>query len=188
MTTNLDTNQLLEAILNQLQATKQTLGFGHPPKSRYVYANRKYPNCLWYFWNGATNEHEPIEFHALTGIFESLEIEEKEYKGKPDLKVNLHISADRPYVVQAGYDTLFAKSLLYTISRLPTPALAQPITLAVEPGDTEQVLFCRLYNPVTQKSAFVSYPENTNWHEATQRAIAKLDLAHNRTPQTTSIA
>ena len=88
------TNQILQAILDELRASKQILGFGHPPKHRYIYANRQYPNCLWYFWNGAKNEHEPIEYHALKGIVERLEIEEKEFRGKPDLKVNLHIRAD----------------------------------------------------------------------------------------------
>ena len=77
MDTNSNTTQLLQAILNELSSYKQTLGFGHPPKPRYIYANRQYSDCLWYFWNGAKSEHEPIEFHASTGIFERLEIEQK---------------------------------------------------------------------------------------------------------------
>lgn len=188
MTTNLDTNQLLEAILNQLQTSQQTLGFGHPPKSRYIYANRKYPDALWYFWNSTKQSHEPIEFHALTGIVDKLEVEEKEYRGKPDLKVNLHIKADHNYVIQSGLETLFAKGLVYTLSKLPVAAFTQPITIAVEPGDTEQVLFCRIYNPATGQAVYAPYTEPINWQEVTARAIAKLDLAHNRTPQTTSIA
>ena len=133
-----------------------------------------------YFWNGANNEHEPIEFHALTGIFERLEIEQKEFRGKPDYKINLHIRADRNYVIQAGYETLFAKGMLHTLSKLPITAFTKPITIAVEPGDTEQVLFCRIYNPVTGQSVFAPYPENTDWQQVTTRAITKIDSAHGR--------
>ncbi len=109
MDTNLDTNQLLQAILEELRAAKQPLGFGHPPKARTIYANRQYLSCLWYFSNGAKNEPEPIECHALTGMIERLEIEQKEYKGKLDPKVNLHVRAERRYVIQAGLETQFAR-------------------------------------------------------------------------------
>ena len=79
---NNDSNAYLQAILEELQASKQQLGFGHPPKPRYIYTNRQYPDCLWYFWDGENNKHEPILFNALTGIIDKLETEEKEYKGK----------------------------------------------------------------------------------------------------------
>ena len=188
MDTNSNTTQLLQAILNELSSYKQPLGFGHPPKPRYIYANRQYPDCLWYFWNGARSEHEPIEFHALTGILERLEIEQKEFRGKPDYKINLHIRADRNYVIQAGYETLFAKGMLYTLSKLPVTAFIKPITIAVEPGDTDPVLFCRVYNPVTGQSVFAPYPENTDWQQVTSRAITKIDSAHGRIEQVVQTA
>lgn len=178
MDTNLDTNQLLQAILEELRAAKQPLGFGHPPKARTIYANRQYPSCLWYFWNGAKNEPEPIECQALTGMVERLEIEQKEYKGKLDLKVNLHIQAERRYVIQSGLETQFAKGLLYMLSMLPISALAQPLAISVEPGETEQVLFCRLYNPATGKAVYAPYPENTDWQTVTERAVRKIDQAN----------
>lgn len=180
-------NQLLQALLDELRASKQQLGFGHPPKPRYIYANRKYSDCLWYFWNGAKNEHEPIKFHALTGIVARLEVEQKEYKGQLECKVNLHVCADRKYVIQAGCETLFAKGLLYALSGLPSAAFTQPLIIAVEPGDTEQVLFCRIYNPVTGQSVYAPYPENTNWQEVTQQASAKIDQAHGRVGQPGSV-
>ena len=154
-----------------------TLGFGHPPKPRYIYANRQYSDCLWYFWNGAKSEHEPIAHQALTGLIEKLEIETKEFRGKPDPKVNLSIRADRPYIIQAGFDTLFAKGLLYTLSRLPAEAFRQPVTIAVEPGETEQVLFCRIYNPSTGKSVYAPYPDEVDWAAVSQRAIDKIQKA-----------
>ncbi|MGL5061904.1 MAG: hypothetical protein ACRC62_18190 [Microcoleus sp.] len=169
------TDQLLAEILAELRSSNQPLGFGHPPKPRYIYANRQYSDCLWYHWNGAKNEHEPIDYHALTGTIEKLEIESKEFRGKPDPKVNLHIRADRLYVIQAGFDTLFAKGLLFTLSKLPAAAFKSPITIAVEPGETEQVLFCRIYNPATGQAVYAPYPEDVDWAAVAQKAIGKIN-------------
>ena len=180
MDENNDSNAYLQAILQELQASKQQLGFGHSPKPRYIYANRQYAECLWYFWDGAKKEHEPILFQALTGIVEKLEIEEKQYKGKPEVKVNLHIKADRNYVIQSGYETLFAKGLVYTLSKLPVTSFNKPITIAVEPGDTEQVLFCRVYNPVTKQAVYAPYTEPVNWQQVIARATSKINTAHGR--------
>jgi len=170
---------LLQAILDEIKSQRSgrsmpPLGFSHPPKARYIYANRQYSDCLWYFWNGAKNQHEPIELHALTGIIEKLEVEEKDFRGKTELKVNLFIRADRPYVIQSGADTLFAKGLLYTLSKLPADAFKRPITIAVEAGETEQVLFCRIYNPISGSAVYAPYPDDTNWESVTHRALAKV--------------
>lgn len=171
--------QLLKAILLELRASNgKALGFGYPPKPRYIYANRQYADALWYFWDGAHNTHIPIESTALTGIVEKLEIEEREYRGKPDYKLNIHIRADINYVIQAGYDTLFARGILFTFSKLPIEAFRQPIMIAVEPGDTEQVLFARVYNPATKTAVFAPYGENVNWKQVTERAIQKITSAH----------
>ena len=174
-----DSAALLLEILNELKAQRQLqqqpLGFGHPPKARYIYANRQYPDCLWYFWNGGKSVHEPIEHHAITGFIEKLEVEEKEFRGKPDLKVNLHIRADRSYVIQSGQDTLFAKGLLYTLSKLPVEAFKKPITIAVEAGETEQVLFCKIYNPITGNAVYAPYPDDAHWETVTKRAIEKVE-------------
>jgi hypothetical protein len=154
---------LLTEILQELRKlTAPPLGFNHPPKPRYVYANRQYSDCLWYFWNGGKNEHEPIAHHALTGAIERIEIETKEFRGKPDIKVNLHIRGDRFYVLQSGFDTLFAKGLLWSLDQLPSLTAGAVLTIAVEPGDTEQVLFCRVYGPDGQ-SIYAPYPDTTDW-------------------------
>ena len=175
----MNTEPLLRAILDELKAARNAppavpLGFCAPPKPRFIYANRQYNDCLWYFWNNAKNEHEPIEQTALTGWIEKLEIEEKEFRGRTEAKVNLTLRADRLYVIQAGFDTLFGKGLLHTLAKLPENAFRQPVMIAVEPGDTEQVLFCRIYNPVNGRSVFAPYPDDTDWQETTKRAISKI--------------
>ena len=188
MNVNNDSSAYLQAILEELRALNQQLGFGHPPKVRYIYANRQHPGCLWYFWDGAKKEHEPILFHALSGMIEKLDTEEKEYKGKRDLKINLHIRADRNYVIQSGAETMFAKGLLYTLSKLPVAAFTQPVTITVEAGEDEQVVFCRIYNPATKQAVFAPYTEPVNWQEVIARAIVKIDAAHGRIGQTASLA
>ena len=166
----------MEALLAELQKTNArleelakiwstankpaiALGFQDPPRARYIYANRQYPDCLWYFWNGAKSTYEPIETHALTGFIEKIEVEDKKFRGKADPKLNLHIRADRSYVIQAGLETLFARGLIYALSKIPLEALKSAITIAVEPGDTEQVLFSKVYSPSTGTAFYASYAE-----------------------------
>jgi hypothetical protein len=171
--------QLLEEIRDEIKAgnVKTPLGFGHPPKPRYIYANRQYPDCLWYFWRGDRNEHESIELHAITGTIVKLDIETKEFRGKPDPKVNLTIKADRTYIIQAGFDTLFAKGLLYSLASNKMQNFDTLWTIAVEPGETEQVLFCRIYDPVTGESVYAPYPDDVDWPSAAAKAQAKLGQA-----------
>ncbi len=170
--------QLLKSILEELQKANRpsiALGFGHPPRPAYIYANRTHPPYLWYTWDHGANEPVEIPYHAVTGTIEKLEIETKEFRGKSEPKVNLSIRADRLYIIQAGIETLFGKGLLFTLSKLPASALNQPITIAVEAGETEQVLFCKIYNPATGNSVYAPYPEDTNWADVAARAIAKVN-------------
>ncbi len=145
-----------------------------------IYTNRQYPECLWYFWDGENKRHEPILFNALTGIIEKLETEEKEHKGKRNLKINLHIRAERNYVIESGSETMFSKGLLYTLSRLPVEKFSQAITIAVEPGEEAKVSFCRIYNPATGQAVYAPYTEPVDWQNVIARATSKINTAHGR--------
>lgn len=174
---------LLAQILEQLKqnsSPKSILGFTDPPKVRYIYANRKYPDCLWYFWNGAENVHEPIEKHAIVGIVEKIDVEEAEYKGKTNLKVNFHVRADRPYVIQSGLDTLFAKGLLHTLSKISVEAFKKPIMISAEAGEDDKVLFSRVYNPATGILKFAPYDDSVCWPDVLAKAIDRVAQAQSQ--------
>jgi hypothetical protein len=151
--------QILEQILAEVKAgnAKIPLGFGHPPKPRYIYANRSNPPHLWYMWSSNDNAPIQIEHDALTGTIVKLEIEDKDFRGKLDPKVNLTIQADRTYIIQSGLETEFTKGLLQALDMAD---LSGVTTIAVEAGGTDTVLFCRVYN-----SEGRSY-YNPEWKEA----------------------
>jgi hypothetical protein len=69
---------------------------------------------------------------------------------------------------------------LFTLAKLPIEAFRQPITIAVEPGETEQVLFCRIYNPSTGNSVYAPYPDDVDWAAVTARAIDKITAARSK--------
>jgi hypothetical protein len=145
--------ELLEAILAELKAQRSTpLGFGVGSRPRYIYPNRKHSDCLWYFWNGA--EHEPILEPDLTGVITRVEVGAKDFKGKTNAKVRFHIQADARYVLEAGDETTFCRSLLGAMAMLTAAELKQAITICVEAGREPGVLLCevwqggqKLFNP-----------------------------------------
>jgi hypothetical protein len=153
------------------------LGFGPSPRPRTIYINRQYPECLWYFWNGAKSIHEPIEHGSITAYLTKIELTEKEFRGKPDTKIDLYLKADRAYKIQVGIDTLTAKSLLSALTKVED--FSQPITIAPEPGDTEQVVFAKV--AIDGEIIFAPYADDANWPAILQALIDRLG---GQTPQT----
>jgi hypothetical protein len=147
------------------------LGFGPSPRPRYIYLNRQYPDCLWYFWKGAENTYEPIAHESITGYLTKIEIETKDFRGKPDPKLNLWMRCDRAYKIQVGMDTLTAKSLLSALRTIED--FTQPITIAPEPGDTEQVVFARVAIDGGE-IIYAPYAEDANWPAILQALIDRL--------------
>ncbi|MDZ8086393.1 MAG: hypothetical protein RMY16_12645 [Nostoc sp. DedQUE12b] len=65
---------------------------------------------------------------ALTGYLKELKFEKCERRGKEVYKLLITIQADRPYILESGYDTHFAKSVLAAIATLTPEQLYSPIT------------------------------------------------------------
>lgn len=165
-------NTLLQQLIDLLQQ-KQPLGFSEPPYPRYIYCNRS-NNCLWYWLNEA-REVVPIPQTALTCLVEKLEFKQVERRGKETWKVHLHVRADRRYILEAGYDSNFSKSLLSVLSILTPQQLQHPLTLEVQAADSDEVLFCRVY--ISGELIFAPWDENTSWKVVAKRAIANVESA-----------
>lgn len=170
-------NSLLQEILAELQASHKSLGFGPSPRPIYVYCNRT-RDCLWYTLSEDTSRSiQPIAEDALTGIVTKIETVEVTRRGKAVEKLHVHVKADRKYILESGVDSNFSRALLHPLSLIPVEKLRMPITIAVEPGESDEVLFCRIYNPATGEAAFAPWDASTNWDQVLERAIAKVESA-----------
>ena len=139
------------------------LGFGPIPRLQYIFVSRENDYC-WYTL-AEENKQIPIYDKALTGIITGIEVNKKvETSFGETEKTDLHILADKPYVVRSGSDSYFSKSLLLSLDNLSSEELQHPLTIAVEPGD-KKVVFCKVYNPTTYRSIGVSWDgyKEINW-------------------------
>lgn len=169
-------NALLQQLIDLLQQKQslQPLGFSEAPRPRYIYCNRS-QNCLWYWLNDG-REVVPILQTALTCVVERLEFKQVERRGKDTWKIHLHVRADRRYILEAGYDSNFSKSLLSALSVMTAAQLQQPVTIEVQAADSDEVLFCRVY--VNGELIFAPWDESTIWKVVAKRAIANVDAAN----------
>ncbi len=167
-------NALLQQLIDLLQQ-KQPLGFSEAPRPRYIYCNRS-QNGLWYWLNDA-REVVQIPQTALTCLIDKLEFKQVERRGKETWKIHLHVRADRRYILEAGYDSNFSKSLLSALSVMTPQQLQQPITIELQAAEADEVLFCRVY--ANGELVFAPWDESTTWKVVAKRAIANVDLASN---------
>lgn len=122
------------------------LGFGNSPRPRFVYLNRQYPECLWYFWKSDKNTYEPILSESITGYLKRIEIKEGEHRGKEKIKLNLTIACeDQNFVLVIGAETETAKSLLNNLVACAIDFAQTPICIEPKAGDSENVLFTNVY-------------------------------------------
>lgn len=138
--------QLLSAMCDFLKKPK--LGLHNEVGTVKIYCNRNH-NCNWFTWRGdnINGVPVPIEQQAITGYLHSIEVIQAEYKNKISDKLNIHLLADRKYILEAGLETLFSKSVLSAISKL-TPQQIKQQTITFQPRQSQQeekVLFCSVY-------------------------------------------
>ena len=173
-----------EELLKQLVATinKPKLGLHNEAGSCKIYCNR-HNGSLWYTLNNS--EASAITQTALTGYLKELKFEKCERRGKEVYKLLITIQADRPYILESGHDTHFAKSVLAAMpaatrsgnATLTPQQLYSPITLQPQAGTTdENVLFCRVW--VESELVMASYNEQTEWREVSKQALAVTKAAN----------
>ncbi len=152
------------------------LGFGAIPRLQYIFVSRENDYC-WYKLS-EENKQIPIYEKALTGIITAIEVNKKvETSFGETEKTDLHIIADKPYVVRSGSDSYFSKSLLLSLDNLSSEELKHPLTITVEPGE-KKVVFCKVYNPATYRSIDVSWDEyrEINWQALGRNISSKMNL------------
>ncbi|WP_416674034.1 hypothetical protein [Egbenema bharatensis] len=163
------------SVLNQ---RKYSLGFCESPRPKYIYCNRS-QGGLWYFLADDANRTPlPIEQPALTCIVDRLEFKQVERRGRETWKTHLHVKSDRPYILEAGYDSNFSRSLISALAVMTSLQLQQPITIEVQAAESEEVLFCRVYT--NNELVFAPWDEQTDWRKVARRAIANIDGAMGR--------
>jgi hypothetical protein len=87
--------------------------------------------------------------------------------------MNLTIQADKTYILEAGYDSQFSKSLMSCLSMFGPGSLAgQVITIVPSPGSDESVLFCRVFFDGDQVRT--ELPETPDWRAIALAAVAAI--------------
>jgi hypothetical protein len=155
------------------------LGFGSIPKPQYVFVSKESDHC-WYMLSDDTKPI-PIYDRALTGLITGIECNKKVETSHGEAeKTDLHILADKPYVVRSGSESYFSKSLLLSLDVLTNEQLCQPLTIVVSPGD-KTIVFCTIYNPVTYRAVGVSWDghKEIDWQALGQKVSVKINNIQN---------
>ncbi|MEM9217168.1 MAG: hypothetical protein AAGD25_22835 [Cyanobacteria bacterium P01_F01_bin.150] len=159
--------ELLGAIANQ-PAKSEPLGFVQPPRPTWIYANRTQGD-RWY-WRTPTGEYELCPTAALSGRLVKLEFREVTRRQQPVWKLWATLEADRTYIIEAGKDSVFSKSLLSAISVLQPADLNNVVTIEVCPADQNQEsMFCNFY--LGGDRIYRKWGEDPDWNDIAQKAM-----------------
>ncbi|MEH2443656.1 hypothetical protein [Nostoc sp.] len=164
------------------------LGFGAVPKPQYVFVSKESDHC-WYMLSDDTKQI-PIYERALTGVITGIEVNKKvETSHGETEKTDLHILAEKPYVIRSGSESYFSKSLLLSLDALTSEQLHQPLTIAVSPGE-KTIVFCTIYNPVTYRSVDFSWDGHKElaWQALGQKVSLKINRIKNLNQETIQLS
>ncbi|ALF52396.1 hypothetical protein ACX27_05300 [Nostoc piscinale CENA21] len=163
------------------------LGFGSIPKPQYVFVSKENDHC-WYTLSD-DGKQIPIYDRALTGVITEIEVNKivETSQGKSE-KTDLHILADKPYIIRSGSESYFSKGLLLSLDALSYEKLLQPLTIAVSPGE-KAIVFCTIYHPVTYRSVGVSWDghKEIDWQVLGKRVSLKINGTKTVTSDTKEI-
>ncbi len=133
--------------MNELQEIKRQIELLHlgftDIRYKTVYCNRRCEGALWY--TVEDGQQIPVKQNALRGYADKLEIVSLQRQRKDTDKLQFTLNCgDLHYVLEAGADSEFSQSLVYSLSVLTPEQLRQPIIVQPEPGEDSAVLFARL--------------------------------------------
>ncbi|AKG23477.1 hypothetical protein [Calothrix sp. 336/3] len=131
------------------------LGFGSVPKPQYIFVAHESDYC-WYMLSD-DKKQIPIYQRALTGVITAIECNKSVVNSFGiAYKTDLHILADKPYIIRSGRDAFFSKSLLLSLDNLNLEQLQKPITITVNPGE-KKVVFCTIYDPINYQAIDINW-------------------------------
>ncbi len=130
----------------------QPLGFGKKVGPTYVFVRHHEMGGEIYFWysrDKQEGQNVPIRERDLTGYLLSIWRFDRgdDTTGEAVPKLNVQIRADKDYVIQTGFSTNFAKTLLTGLLQLEPRALEEPLTLVAEDNAGSRArptVFCRV--------------------------------------------
>jgi hypothetical protein len=130
----------------------QPLGFGKKVGPTYVFVRHHdvgSETYLWYSRDKQEGQNVPIRERDLTGYLVSVWRFDRgdDATGEAVPKLNVQIRADKDYVVQTGFSTNFAKTLLTGLLQLEPGALEEPLMLVAEDNAGSRArptVFCRV--------------------------------------------
>ncbi|MBG1264271.1 hypothetical protein [Nostoc commune] len=157
------------------------LGFGAVPKPQYVFVSKESDHCWYMLMLSDDTRQIPIYDKALTGVITGIEVNKKVDTSDGETeKTDLHILAEKPYVIRSGSESYFSKSLLFSLDVLTSEQLRNPVTIAVRPGE-KTIVFCTIYNPVTYRSVDVSWDghKELDWQALGQKVSLKINRITN---------
>lgn len=130
----------------------QPLGFGKKVGSTYIFVRHHDvagETCFWYLRDKQEGQNVPIRERDLTGYLLSIWRFDRgdDATGEAVPKLNVQIRADKDYIIQTGFSTNFAKTLLTGLLQLEPGALEEPLTLVAEDNAGSRArptVFCRV--------------------------------------------
>lgn len=160
-------------IANLMASQNAKLGWSdrRPNSKRWVFVNYDIASdtCAYYL-NDNVREH--IHQRCLTGYIVKLEKDCATRRDEESEKLNVYVKTDDiTYVISAGYNTYFAKSLLNSIAAVDKSSFIAPVTIEMKPGNDPQrspVVWCSLLAP----DYVMADPINRNWDYNKVAAIA----------------
>lgn len=138
--------ELTTAVKNIGRDTGPKLGFHEANSAEYVFVGGTDDGSCWYRWDHDRNVAVSIPQAALTGMLSGIYTMTKNGARGESRKLRVTLTADRPYVLQAGLETVFSRMLLQQFATAAAGdyhslASGSVVTVEVTAGDEGKVIF-----------------------------------------------
>ena len=131
--------ELLEKVNRLLEvgaAPELGFSFGESEAVRLFVNQPNHPRveegAFFYTRDEIARENVAVRENRLTCVVENVYKRMKEDKVRAKPVLELHLRADKLYILQTGFNNHFASTLLAALVRLPSGALREPITIEAE--------------------------------------------------------